>query len=60
MLMIPFVAYLLSYCYWCREMVSRKCGKELAIMAVPNSSPTSQDMEHGSLVIPVEVINMKV
>jgi len=41
-------------------MVSRKYGKELAIMAVPNSSPTSQDMEHGSLVIPLEVINMKV
>jgi hypothetical protein len=58
MLVIPFVAYLLSY--WCRELVSRKYGKELAIMAVPNSSPTSQDMEHGSLVIPLEVINMKV
>ncbi|KAI5601787.1 hypothetical protein POPTR_001G126901v4 [Populus trichocarpa] len=48
-----------------REMVSRKCGKELAIMAVPNSSPTSQDMEHGSLVIPVEemyidLVNKKV
>ncbi|KAH8521668.1 hypothetical protein H0E87_002645 [Populus deltoides] len=48
-----------------REMVSRKYGKELAIMAVPNSSPTSQDMEHGSLVIPLEemyidLVNKKV
>ncbi|XP_011018358.1 PREDICTED: LOW QUALITY PROTEIN: protein DYAD-like [Populus euphratica] len=48
-----------------REMVSRKYGKELAIMAVPNSSPTSQDKEHGSLVIPlkemyIDLVNKKV
>ena len=54
----PFVGCLLSY--GCREMVSRKYEKELAIMAVPISSPTSQDMEHVSLLIPLEVINMKV
>ncbi|XP_073268467.1 protein DYAD isoform X3 [Populus alba] len=48
-----------------REMVSRKYGKELAIMAVPNSSPTSQDMEHGCILIPLEemyidLVNKKV
>ncbi|KAJ6962744.1 protein DYAD-like [Populus alba x Populus x berolinensis] len=48
-----------------REMVSRKYGKELAIMAVPNSSPTSQDMERGSILIPLEemyidLVNKKV
>ncbi|KAJ6342039.1 hypothetical protein OIU78_010058 [Salix suchowensis] len=48
-----------------REMVSRKYEKELAIMAVPLSSPTGQDMEHGSLLIPLEemyidLVNKKV
>ncbi|KAJ6712225.1 PROTEIN DYAD [Salix purpurea] len=48
-----------------REMVSRKYEKELAIMAVPISSPTGQDMEHGSLLIPLEemyidLVNKKV
>ncbi|KAJ6426796.1 hypothetical protein OIU84_022397 [Salix udensis] len=48
-----------------REMVTRKYEKELAIMAVPISSSTSQDMEHGSLLIPLEemyidLVNKKV
>ncbi|CAK7355903.1 unnamed protein product [Dovyalis caffra] len=47
------------------ELMSKKHGKELAIVAVPNSSRTGQDMEHGSLLIPLEemyidLVNKKV
>lgn len=41
-------------------MVSKKHGEELAMVAAPNYSPTSQDMEHNNLLIPLKVIDMKV
>ncbi|KAH8513673.1 hypothetical protein H0E87_006804 [Populus deltoides] len=46
-------------------MVSKKHGEELAMVAAPNYSPTSQDMEHGNLIIPlkemyIDLVNKKV
>jgi hypothetical protein len=41
-------------------MVSKKHGEELAMVAAPNYSPTSQDMEHDNFLIPLKVIDMKV
>ena len=43
-----------------KAMVSKKQGDELAMVAAPNYSPTSQDMEHDNLLIPLKVMDMKV
>ncbi|KAJ6388914.1 hypothetical protein OIU77_027292 [Salix suchowensis] len=48
-----------------KAMVSKKQGEELAMVAAPNYSPTSQDMEHDNLLIPlkemyIDLVNKKV
>ncbi|KAJ6705805.1 PROTEIN DYAD [Salix purpurea] len=48
-----------------KAMVSKKQGEELATVAAPNYSPTSQDMEHDNLLIPlkemyIDLVNKKV
>ncbi|KAB5564340.1 hypothetical protein DKX38_004394 [Salix brachista] len=48
-----------------KTMVSKKQGEELAMVAAPNYSPTSQDMEHDNLLIPlkemyIDLVNKKV
>lgn len=41
-------------------MVSKKHGEEFAMVAAPNYSPASQDMEHDNLLIQLKVMDMKV